>query len=170
MASYRIPPDSNEPSEKKEGNQDEERKSKLPEFVILEPDASEKLDDLGATPHDPRQMFGSIQTMSKGRHPFYLRILSLIASCIFLVLAGTVLILWLLFLAISLLFFRQSSQMNAQAATTWRWFKKLLVFTLGSFVSTFNFSLGVGIVLMYFMLAGEKLHSRLFQEFTKYQK
>lgn len=165
MSSFKIPPSSDDESAK-EGEKKPERI--VPEFVFLEKDIEDE--NLGATPQDPRQMFGSIETMAKGKHPFYLRILSFLGLFIMLAMALVAFALFLITLTLSLLFARQVNYFNVRASGAWNWFKKFLVFSLGCFVSIFNFSLGLGIVLMYFMLRGEKFQNRFFQEFTNNQK
>lgn len=168
-----MPPDSNEEPEIINGPEEQEKKKPeriIPEFVYLDDGPEDEKLRMGATPQDPRQMFGSIETMAQGRHPFYLRVLSLFGTFIMLAFALVVFVVMIVALSLSLLLLRQSSTVNQQAFAAWRWFKKLIVFALGSFVSIFNFSLGIGIVLMYFMLTGQKMNSRFMQEFTKFQK
>lgn len=154
--------------EPKEGQDREVPKPerKVPEFIFIENDPqNEKL--LGSTPHDSKQMFGSLQNVASGHHPFYLRILSLLGTVVMIFLTLIVFTVFLIPLLLSLLFLRQSSYLNEQTTKTWRSFKKALIFTLGCFVCTFNLSLGIGIVLMYFMLTGEKFNNRIVEEFTK---
>lgn len=143
---------------------------KVPEFIFVDEDYQEERQNLGATPQDPKQMFGSIQTITKGKHPLYLRILAFLGTIVMIFLSIVVLIVLLIVVLLSLLLLRQSKHMNEQASIAWKCFKKALVFTLGCFVCIFNLTLGIGIVLMYFMLTGEKMSSRFMQEFTKHQK
>lgn len=170
MASYKVPPGSGEQSDKMNEHEESKPERKIPEFIILDQDTEDETQKLGATPQDPSQMLGSIQTMTKGRQPFYLRILAFFGTFVMLALSTIVLAVLLITLLISLLLLRRSKYMNEQAAVAWRCFKKAMVFSLGCFVCIFNLSMGVGIVLMYFMLTGEKVSSRFVQEFTKHQK
>ncbi len=138
---------------------------KVPEFIYVE-DSKHDEKEIGSTPHDPGHVFGSIQSISKGKQPFYLRVLAFFGTLIMIVLSLVVFAVWFLFGILSLIFIRQSKSMNDQAAISWKSLKKALVFTLGCFVCIFNLSLGVGIVLMYFLLTGEKFDARYVQEFT----
>lgn len=167
MTNYKGPLGSDE-SEKNDGKE-EKIKRVIPEFVFIDQDSQDETQKIGSTPHDPKQLFGSIQNVAKGRQPFYLRIFAFIGTLIMLFLTFIVFIVWLITVIFSLLLFRQSTYMNNQQSIAWKSLKKALVFTLGCFVCIFNLSLGVGIVLMYFMMTGEKLSSRFVQEFTKHR-
>lgn len=161
MSSYKIPPDSNDESEKPK------QEKKLPEFIFLDDDSHEASQKLGTHRQDPEQVFGSIQTIAKRRHPLYLRLLAFFGTLVLFAVSIFLFAIALFVFILSLLLFRQSSYMNEQASVSWKSFKKSAVFTLGCFVCIFNLSFGVGIVLMYFMLSGEKFDNRFVQEFTK---
>lgn len=169
MAIYKMPPGSGEEPERRNNPEEPKPERKIPEFIILDQGTEDETQKIGATPQDPKQMFGSIQTIAKGKQPFYLRILAFFGTFVMLALSTIVLAVLLIVLLLSLLLVRQSTYMNEQVSLAWRSFKKAMVFTLGSFVCIFNLSMGVGIVLMYFMLSGEKVSSRFVQEFTKRQ-
>lgn len=169
MSSYKIPPDSDNESEEIHGEEKPKPERKLPEFIYLNDDSFEKSQKIGETHQDPQQMFGSIETISKRRQPFYLRMLAFIGTFILMVFSLFLFACAIIVGILSLLLFRQSSYLNEQAFVTWKSFKKASVFTLGCFVCIFNLSFGVGIVLMYFMLSGEKFDNRFVQEFTKHR-
>lgn len=160
MSSF-TPPDKNHSSEP-------QPERKIPEFIYVDHGPHENVENIGSTPHqDPKQVFGSIQTMAKGKHPFYLRVLALIGSLIMVFGCVLVLLITLVFVCMSLILLRQSAHMNEQASIAWKVFKKAIVFTLGGFVCIFNLSFGLGIIMMYFMLTGEAINSRFMQEFNK---
>lgn len=163
---YGMPP---RPGEEPENLKDQKPEKKVPDFIYIEPEVQDKSKS-GSAQHDPKQMFGSIQSVAQGRHPFYLRILSFLGTFVMIFLSLVVLAVLFITVTASLLFLRQSPYLNEQAAITWKSFKKALVFTLGCFVCIFNLSLGIGIVLMYFMLSGEKVNTSYVEEFTKRQK
>lgn len=166
MESYKTPSGSNGNREKINDDGSPQQEQKLPEFVFVDENYKDE-NQLGSTPEDSKQIFGSIQSIAQGRHPFYLRVIAFFGTFAMIALSVVVLIVVLITSLLSILLLRQSQYMNEQAAISWRSFKKAMVFTLGCFVSIFNISMGVGIVLMYFLLTGEKVNSRFMQEFTK---
>jgi hypothetical protein len=168
MPSYKIPSD-NDSENDLNGPEEPKVERKIPDFIYVDHGPQDDAHKIGATPQDPRQMFGSIETMTRGRHPFYLRLLAFLGTFVMIFLSVIVFAVALVFIALSLLFVRQSTYMNEQARVAWKFFKKAMVFTLGCFVCIFNMSFGIGIVLMYFMLTGEKLSNRFVQEFSKQQ-
>lgn len=167
MTSYKGPAGSDEESGKI--NNPDMTDRKMPDFIYVD-QTHEDPSKIGSTQQDTQKMFGSIQSMSKGNQPFYLRILALICSCLIFLGSFIILFGFLIYLSLSLIAFRQSTFLNQQTAIGWRAYKKTMVFALGSFICVFNISFGVGIVLMYFMLTGEKLNSRMMDEFTKHQQ
>lgn len=170
MAIYKKPPDSDEESEKLHDQEKPQPERKLPEFIFVDSDLEDKAPKIGIPHQDPKQIFGSVQTIAKRQQPFYLRILFFLATFVMIVLSTFILVIALISMALSLLFLRQSKYFNEGASSSWRSFKKAIVCTLGCIVSIFNLSFGVGIVLMYFMLSGEKLDNRFVQQFTKHQE
>ncbi len=165
-----MPPNSSEDSENAH-NAESKPERKMPDFIYVDSGQHDETQNLGTTTQDPRQMFGSIQTMAKGKHPFYLRALALIGTFIMLFLSAIVFIVLLITFVLSVIFLRQSTYFNEQVSIAWKCFKrKAMVFTLGCFVCIFHLSLGIGIVLMYFLLTGEKFNNRFVQEFTQKHK
>lgn len=153
-----------------EESKDPKNERKLPEFIYIDSGHPEDPDPkLGSTPHQQEapKIFGSIEHMAKGSQPFYFRILAFFGMI--LVLLGSVFLLacFLFYLVCSLLLLRQADYLNESTSKCWRFFKKLLVFALGCFVMMFNFSFGVGIILMYLMLTGESISNSFVNEFTK---
>jgi len=169
MSSYNTPPGSEKEPEGM-GHSEGKSERKMPDFIFVDQAHHNDNKRIGDSSYqDPKHMFGSIQTMAKGKQPFYLRILAFLGT--FVMLFGCVLVLMITLIAFffSLILFRQSDSLNNQANIAWRSFKKAVVFTLGCFVCIFNMSFGIGIVLMYFMLSGEQLSHRFMQEMTKHQ-
>ena len=163
MSSYKGP--TGEDSEKAKEKPEAERK--MPDFIYVDDHHQTDTDKIGSTQQDPNQMFGSIQTMAKGSQPFYIRLLAIAAFSFVFCGSFVVLLGFLIYLTLSLLLLRQSDFLNKQTSVSWRAYKKMIVFALGSFVSIFNLSFGLGIVMMYFMLNGEKMNSRMMDELTR---
>ncbi|KIC74114.1 hypothetical protein DB42_BL00390 [Neochlamydia sp. EPS4] len=150
----------------------EDNEGKITEYVFLDINSSstEEAEKASFDPgQNPGEIFESVQSLSQGNYPSYLRMLAFLATLVMALGSILALIMTLGIGTISLILLRQSVGVNKQASFAWRCFKKMLVFTLGCFVGIFHLSYGIGLILMYFLLTGESVNNRWMQEFTRYR-
>lgn len=131
-----------------------------PEFIIIEDAHTEKAEGKRSEKAIP------LGEIFKVDFPFSLRIMSLGFSFVlflaaFIVLMGAV--LCLLGYGVS---FGYSEVVKNQMVKCYRWGRKFLVMGLGFGIAIFSPSLGLALIVIYFMLQGEKMNpslSRIFQ-------
>lgn len=110
----------------------------------------------------------AIEGLKNAHFPVGLRILGAIVGAFAGMVTAFALIGGLFWLAVSLLALRQSEGMNAQAAKTLKFTGKCALITFGSFLTIFSPALGVGLIMLYFMINGEEMNGFLFSRFSSY--
>ncbi|WP_213156016.1 hypothetical protein [Neochlamydia sp. AcF65] len=146
---------------------------KVTEYVFLDINSSsaEEAEKVSFDPsQNPGEIFESVQSLSQGNYPSYLRMVAFLATLVMALGSILALIITLCLGTISLVLLRQFVGVNKQTSLAWRCFKKMLIFTLGCFVCIFHLSYGIGLILMYFLLTGEAVNSRWMREFAKYRE
>lgn len=141
-----------------------QEKRKMPEFIVVE-DATQQQEYF--RPKGPEMSFQAFRNLEAGKYPLMLRVLFLGLSVIFGFLAflfGVLLLVSLFLSAITLFQFQGSIDYNRQL---WKRIKKVLVLALGFFVATFSPPLGLGIIMLYFMMLGEEINSFLKTRFMQ---
>lgn len=152
------------PDHKKE-DPNGEKKIHRPEFIILQSDEGE--DDLGAFATAHSEYYDSLKKLNKVQFSVPLRLVIALAFFVLLFLSVLALFFCSISLILSTVTLFMIKEMNANLYKSWKNVKKVLVFTVGLFLAIFSPALGLGLIVLYFMLLGEQLNksfvSRLFK-------
>lgn len=163
MVIYKFPPQGKDPESK--GN--EERK--LPDFIYV--DNGDHYENFqGGAWRERKEYLESIQKLGKGKYPFSLRILTFFASLATFFTSCIALILCLPAFIIAALLLFQVKKVNAVLKKYWKLFKRTLVISFGLIISSFSPSIGFGIILLYFLILGEKINNRFLAHMVNLSK
>lgn len=133
-------------------------KEKPVEYVLLDRD------------EEPTYAFNEhLQHLKKvSRVPWGIHLFSLVLSFFLFLWFIIVLCLWLLFGGLHFVTFFQSSQLKRSEAKLRKRLNWASVMTLGLFVAAFSLPLGLGFILLYFSLQGQKEEGLFFKVFKSY--
>lgn len=112
--------------------------------------------------------FQTIETLSKKQFSVGLRVLTAFMSIGALAIGLVLAVVCLVSGALAALLFFQSEAFNANFRRHWKWFRRACAFLLGLSVATFSPTFGFGILILYFMLQGEKFDNRIISRFVNY--
>lgn len=143
------------PFPKGQGEEPEQKKRKLPEFVIID-DRQEQFHFEGEVPPPEKERKGPPHI------PFRVRIFCLIASMATLVWVLLALLFTLLFLTLSLLTFRKVAPLNGVTTLYWGWTKGAFIISHGLLIAVFNATLGIVFILCYFSQVKENWEKSAF--------
>jgi hypothetical protein len=136
-----------------------------PEFVILDKGEPESEDVLSQATQN--QYFQALKMLQKIKPFSGLRLIILFSILLVSVAVLIVTFFFLLNVIISALALFQNANLNKYLSLSWKNVKKVFAFWAGVVVGLFSPSLGLGLVILYFMQEGEPLNkavlSRLFK-------
>ena len=78
------------------------------------------------------------------------------------------LIATLFWLAVSLISLRQIKPINGQVSKLWDSTCKTTMIAFGGLLTVFNPALGIGLVILYFMMRGDEMNDLILKRFTSY--
>ncbi len=130
----------------------EKEQTKEPHVILLDDQQSERNYQEG------KDFFDSFHRFEKATYPMPFRFFTFTAS-LTLFLSSAILACFLIIsLFIGLLALYQSPTLNGPIHRIWKILRRLLVISLGLFIGSFSPAFGFGIVLLYFIMQGEKLN------------
>lgn len=106
-------------------------------------------------------LYDSFVHMENSKYPNAVRIFTLIAAAGFFLFSFLALAFVAFHLALAVITFFQSNEINQSLKKSWSGYNTLLVFTLGCLIATFTPAFGFGIILVYFAVKGKKLENSL---------
>lgn len=163
MAIFKLPPESGDDSNRKtEASRDKHK----PEFIYLD-EHSEQYWEGETQGH--AEYFESLNQLGKAHYPFTLRLFTFAASLVLGVCAIALLAASIVSFALSGLFLRTNEGLNATCRRYFGVFQKLVVFSLGTLIATFSPPLGLGMIVLFFMIRGEQIESNFISRFVKNQ-
>lgn len=118
--------------------------------------------------YEEQRYWSSIRELKNAHFPFGLRILAVFVGSFAAVIAALVFVGAVVWFGISLIAFRQSPSFNAQADKAWKLTRKCTLIAFGSLLTIFNPALGIGLVILYFMINGEEVNSMILKRFSSY--
>lgn len=135
--------------------------SHKPEFILIEEGSPEGYSNQESS-DEPE--FSSFEELGKVSYPLSIRFLSLFMSLLsFLSAVGSSIAL--LALAITVICtFGQVNAINQAFHNTYSWLSKSFVLTLGFLVAVFSASFGFAIIILYFMMLGEKINPAILRK------
>lgn len=136
-----------------------------PEIIYV--DATED-EEVGRKGYEQKRYWSAIGDLKNAKFPIGLRILGLIVGVLMSVVAGIMMVATLFWLAISLLALRQSPTFNKQVSVVWKAACKTTMIAFGGLLSVFSPPLGIGLVILYFMMRGEEMNEMIFNRFSSY--
>jgi hypothetical protein len=138
----------------------EERKREVhePEVIILDQEGKKS----NKNKEEKEEYISVLQELGKKHYPFTMRLLAFVTT--FFVAGATLLALFFALLGtlIAALVLFQNPKVNDSMLKSWKNVKKLLTITLGVAISIFSPSLGLGLIMLYFMLQGEHMNKTIF--------
>lgn len=141
-----------------------------PEFIQIEDAHAEHIHTEKGSYTRQEKAFPPLEDVAKTEFPFTLRLMSFGFSLMMLIAAigaiiGTVIsgILYLLSLG-------YSATLNKYTEKCFNWWKKFFVLSLGFFIAIFSPSLGLTIIVVYFILQGEKFRPGLFGRIFRHEE
>lgn len=134
---------------------------------IIYIDATED-EEVGEKGYEQQRYWSAMGDLKSAKFPVGLRILGLIVGLLMSAVAAIMLIATLFWLAISLVTFRQSPVFNKQVSTVWKATCKTTMLAFGGYLAVFNPALGIGLVMLYFMMKGEEMNEMMFNRFSSY--
>lgn len=146
-------------------SEDEKHEKKKPEFIYIEDHRVEG--EFGPEAEGGySEYFESIEKLGQAHYPWFLRMLTLLLS---IGLAVWSVILALITLALAVLDLITLYKVDNFGKTGKRYRKmmsKTVVGALGCFVATFHPPFGFGIIVLYFMMLGERLSQDMMSKMT----
>lgn len=141
-------------------------KRKMPEFIYVDPDVETEREapDLGGF---GQEYFTSFQTFKKKDSSIMVRVVSFFGA---LILLGAVILglpFFLLFLALNLITFFKMKPFWEQTIKLWEYIKRVLAVIVGLFVAVFSPSFGLTIIMVYFLLQGQRLENQFMMKLMK---
>lgn len=164
MVIYRLPPDSDAPKNSSSKKEKEEIHH-VPEFVYIDDEDTYEYESTFSGMREKGS--DSLQDLVKRRYPAKLRVITFFISLLALLFTCVTLIFLTLYVCLSGLLLFQNDRLNFYLKKCFNVFKKSLVFFLGFFVATLSPGFGFGIIILYFIMQGEKMSDpvmgRIFQ-------
>jgi hypothetical protein len=136
-------------------NSNDKQPRHKPEFIYV--DEQQERVKRSEMLHDARgDYYEKLQHIENFKYPaLVLRLLTLVWSVIF-ALSALLLSAGVVFTtALAVLCLFRSAKFNAWRKKVWDFFRKSLVFSLGTFIATLSPPFGFGVIVLYFMLRGE---------------
>jgi hypothetical protein len=162
MAIYRFPSESGK--EDSTSNQEKRFEGKLPDYIYVDEKSDEKTKgDFG------EKYFTSLNNLNARTYPFALRLMTLFGAIIlgfWMFLLGACLGVLAL---VSAVFFFQWKELNQLTHRFSKIVCRLFAISLSLLVATWDPAFGFGIILLYFMLQGEKLETGFMGRILKKQ-
>ncbi|MFA6915895.1 MAG: hypothetical protein WC222_05825 [Parachlamydiales bacterium] len=138
-----------------------------PEFILLE-DTHKERPHAESNPYSREENpLPPLEDVIKTDFPFTLRVMSLGFSIMMFFAAIGALIGTIFCFLINLITLGYSKTANDWVAKCFYWWKKLFVLSLGFFIAVFSPSLGLTIIVVFFILQGEKLSSGIFSKILR---
>lgn len=143
--------------------QEEDPGQKKPEFIYVEDVEVQDVRQRGGPQEEPKRdaLYESFVHLENSKYPNVIRVFTFIASLGFFLFSFLALAFVAFHLALAVLTFFQSKDVNAALKRSWAGYNTLLVFTLGCLIATISPAFGFGIVLVYFAVKGKKLENSL---------
>lgn len=143
-------------------DEENNKKQKLPEFIVIEEDPEFQKQHYKK---EEDQFFSSFYTLKNtGTFPGIIRIAFVFGAVLLSI--GVILTFFLFAFAavLNALTFFQLEDVNKRVKTTWNLWKKLVAFLLGAVVGVFSPQFGIGIITTYLLLHNDT--SVFFNKFT----
>lgn len=137
-----------------EKDEDSDRTIHQPEYVILDKEEEQPQQQYAKEQAD---YLTTLHKIGQLRFGLGLRILCLLAAGIAAIATAIIAVLALIVVAMGAITLFLSKDINAQVLKALRNVRKLLVITFGLFLAVFSPALGLGMIVLYFMLKGESL-------------
>lgn len=134
--------------------EDNDPKIHQPEYIILDKEEEQPQNQQSKEQAD---YLATLQKIGQLQFGFGLRFLCLIAGLVAAVATVIVGALALIVFGIGLITLFMSKEINEQVVKALRNVRKLLVITFGLFLAVLSPALGLGMIILYFMLKGEAL-------------
>jgi hypothetical protein len=139
-------------------------KRKLPEFIFVDVDRESEAQK---TSGFEEQYFRSFQALKHKDSSISLRITCLLGALLLLVTLMFAIPFLLLFLLFNVLTFFKIQSFWAQTKKLWLYLKRALVMALGFSVAVFSPSFGVTLIMIYFLLQGQKMENHFMMKLMR---
>lgn len=141
----------------------EQDEYKKPEFIYV---GEEYEEDVGGA-YEEQRLFTALQDLHGTSYPVSLRVIAFfvfVFSAFIAVIAAFAAAFWFVGDAATLF---KVPQFHSTFKKTFNLMKKMLFITLGSGVAIFAPAMGMGIVIMYFLMSGESMNSVILERMTR---
>ncbi len=138
-----------------------------PEIIYVD-EAYEEKRSFGG--RQEQRYWSTIEGLGQADFPIGLRIIALIVAGFMGFLAAFMCGITIVWFVASLLAMRQSPRFNELAKNSWATTRKFFLIAFGSLVAVFSPALGIGMILLYFMIIGEKMNEAMFTRFSSYSR
>lgn len=137
---------------------EEDKQVHEPEVIILDQEGKQS----NKNNEEKGEYIRVLQELGKKHYPFSMRLLAFVTT--FFIAGATLLALFFALLGtlIAGLVLFQNPKVNESMLKSWKNVKKLLTITLGVAISIFSPSLGLGLIMLYFMIQGERINKTIF--------
>lgn len=142
---------------------EEDKKSKVhrPEFVILEKEQPE------STEQRQNEYFEALAIIQKVKPSLGLQIVILLSFVFLLMATLFVLFFFALNAFLAGIFLFQNKEINRYFLQSWKNLKKMFAYLAGGAIGLFSPSLGLGLIVLYFMHEKEPLNQAIMSRFNK---
>lgn len=145
----------NDKSEGNEGPRGSEKR-KLPEFIFVDADRESETPRYGGF---EEQYFRSFQTLKHKDSSISVRITCLLGALLLSVIVALATPLLLLCVILNVLTFFKGKNFWLQTKKLWMYLKRACVVILGFLVALFSPSFGLTIIMIYFLLQGQRMEN-----------
>lgn len=155
MVIYKFPPEGQD-----EYNDASEQKAKMPDYIYVEED-----DQSNAFSAQYKEYYNALNRLQKYNYSWGIRLACLFVTALMTVYIALMGLLFLFTGALAALMLFRSESANIHFQQYWRRFRRSVVIGLGTCVAIISPAFGFGIVVLYFMLHGDKLNDTFFSRF-----
>lgn len=128
-----------------------------PEFIVIEePDEAES-----------KEYYHSFMSLERSHYSPLVRFFFFLGSFLIVCFSFLLLILSVFYLVLNAATFFQVASFKQQLIRIWGRYKTVLVFSLGLFIATLSPPFGFSIILVYFMLQGQRLENTMMSRFMR---
>lgn len=141
---------------------------KKPEIIYLDASYEEEAEK----GYEQQRYWSAIGDLRKAHFPLGLRFLALFVGIIMGVFAAIACVGAIVWFAASLIALRQAAGFNTQAKKAWDLTCKCTTISFGCLLAVINPALGIGLVILYFMMTGQEMNDvflKRFSSFTHHQ-
>lgn len=144
----------------------QEKDPKKPEFIYLGEDEEGPIDFEYSERIERERTFQEFKKLKYGSYPFFLRILTFFGGVILGITSLIPLLLSIGTLVLCILTLFRVDSVTQHLKDYWGRFRRLFVVTLGMFLATFMPALGLGLIMLSYMLEGEDYSGNLITSFV----